>query len=80
MGDFNALAGVDYPTSEIAAQLGAYQSAQGWPTPSFDLVAQVLKIGYVDAFERAGTGQKMTWPSMEPERRIDYYFSACCAG
>jgi len=74
MGDFNALAAVDYPTSETAARLRAYQSAQGWPTPSFDLVAQVLKTGYVDAFERAGTGQKMTWPSMEPERRIDYIF------
>ena len=74
LGDFNALAAVDYPTSETAARLRAYQSVQGWPTPSFDLIAQVLKAGYVDAFERAGTGQKMTWPSMEPERRIDYIF------
>ena len=55
-------------------RLRAYQAAQGWPTPAFDLIAQVLKAGYVDAFDRAGTGQGPTWPSVEPERRIDYIF------
>ena len=44
--------------------------------PAFDLIAQVLKAGYVDAFDRGGTGQRMTWPSAQPERRIDYIFSS----
>jgi endonuclease/exonuclease/phosphatase family metal-dependent hydrolase len=74
LGDFNALAGVDYPAPETVEQLKAYQIAQGWPVPAFDLIAQVLKAGYVDAFARAGRGPRQTWPSAAPERRIDYIF------
>jgi endonuclease/exonuclease/phosphatase family metal-dependent hydrolase len=74
MGDFNALAAVDYPTPEIVEQLRGYQAAQGWPEPAFDLVAQALKAGYVDAFNRSGVGSGATWPSAAPERRIDYIF------
>jgi endonuclease/exonuclease/phosphatase family metal-dependent hydrolase len=74
LGDFNALAAGDYPAPETVAQLRAYQAAQGWPTPAFDLIAQVLKAGYVDTYGRAGVGQGQTWPSAAPERRIDYIF------
>jgi endonuclease/exonuclease/phosphatase family metal-dependent hydrolase len=74
LGDFNALAGVDYPAPETVEQLKAYQIAQGWPVPAFDLIAQVLKAGYVDAFARAGRWPRQTWPSAAPERRIDYIF------
>jgi len=74
MGDFNALAAADYAAPEAVERLSAYQVAQGWPVPAFDLVGQVLKAGYVDAFDRAGRGQRPTWPSAEPERRIDYIF------
>jgi endonuclease/exonuclease/phosphatase family metal-dependent hydrolase len=74
LGDFNALAAVDYPASETVEQLRAYQAAQGWPAPAFDLITHVLKTGYVDAFDRVGQGQGPTWPSSAPERRIDYIF------
>jgi endonuclease/exonuclease/phosphatase family metal-dependent hydrolase len=74
MGDFNALAAVDYPTPAIVERLRGYQAAQGWPVPAFDLIAQALKAGYVDAFDRVGLGQGATWPSATPERRIDYIF------
>ncbi len=74
LGDFNALAAADYPTSEDVEQLKAYQIAQGWPVPAFDLTAQVGKAGYVDAFDRSGLGPGPTWPSAAPERRIDYIF------
>jgi endonuclease/exonuclease/phosphatase family metal-dependent hydrolase len=74
LGDFNALAGVDYLAPETVEQLKAYQIAQGWPVPAFDMIAQVLKAGYTDAFDRAGLGQGATWPSAAPERRIDYIF------
>ena len=74
LGDFNALAAVDYAAPDAVERLSAYQAAQGWPVPAFDLIAQVLKAGYVDAFDRVGTGQWMTWPSAQPERRIDYIF------
>jgi endonuclease/exonuclease/phosphatase family metal-dependent hydrolase len=74
LGDFNALAAADYPTPETIAQLRAYQAAQGWPTPAFDLIAQALKAGYVDTFNRAGQRSGATWPSAAPERRIDYVF------
>lgn len=74
LGDFNALAAVDYPTPERVARLSAHQAAQGWPMPAFDLVAQALKAGYIDAFHRAGMGPGATWPSATPERRIDYIF------
>lgn len=74
LGDFNALAAADYPTPETVEQLKAYQIAQSWPTPAFDLIAQVRKAGYVDAFDRSRVGQGQTWPSAAPERRIDYIF------
>ncbi len=74
MGDFNALSASDYAAPEDVERLKSYQAAQGWPMPAFDLVGQVLKAGYVDAFDRAGQGQRPTWPSAEPERRIDYIF------
>jgi len=74
LGDFNALAAVDYPAPEAVEQLKAYQLTQGWPVPAFDLIAQVLKAGYVDAYDRAGLSQAQTWPSVAPERRIDYIF------
>jgi endonuclease/exonuclease/phosphatase family metal-dependent hydrolase len=74
LGDFNALAAADYPTPEVVEHLKAFQSAQGWPVPAFDLIAQVLKSGYVDAFDRSRLGQGQTWPSAAPERRIDYIF------
>jgi endonuclease/exonuclease/phosphatase family metal-dependent hydrolase len=74
LGDFNALAASDYREPGAPERLKAYQAAQGWPTPSFALVDEVLKAGYVDAFDRAGTGESATWPAAEPERRIDYIF------
>jgi endonuclease/exonuclease/phosphatase family metal-dependent hydrolase len=74
MGDFNALAAGDYAAPGAVERLKGYQSAQGWPVPAFDVVAQVLKAGYVDAFDRAGREPRMTWPSAVPERRIDYIF------
>jgi endonuclease/exonuclease/phosphatase family metal-dependent hydrolase len=77
MGDFNALAAVDYAAPEALDRLRVYQSAQGWPTPAFDLVAQVLKAGYVDAFDRAGLGPRMTWPSVKPNAAL--IISSCQA-
>ncbi len=76
LGDFNALAGVDYPDGGSQAQLAAYQAARGWPTPAFDLVQQVLKAGYLDAFVAAGhpPASGPTFPADQPERRIDYIF------
>ncbi len=74
LGDFNALAASDYREPGAPERLQAYQVAQGWPTPSFALVDQVLKAGYVDAFDRAGAGECATWPAAAPERRIDYIF------
>jgi endonuclease/exonuclease/phosphatase family metal-dependent hydrolase len=74
MGDFNALTAVDYTAPGAVDRLHAYQAAQGWPVPAFDLIAQVLKADYVDAFDQVGLGRRTTWPSAEPERRIDYIF------
>jgi endonuclease/exonuclease/phosphatase family metal-dependent hydrolase len=74
LGDFNALAAADYPAAETVDQLRAYQAAQGWPAPAFDLITQVLKAGYVDVFAHVGQGPGPTWPSAAPERRIDYIF------
>lgn len=74
LGDFNALAASDYREPGALERLKTYQAAQGWPAPSFALVDQVLKAGYVDAFDRAGMGESATWPAAEPERRIDYIF------
>jgi endonuclease/exonuclease/phosphatase family metal-dependent hydrolase len=74
LGDFNALSAADYPTSEAVEALKAYQTMQGWPAPAFDLITQVFKAGYVDAFAQSGFGPGPTWPSAAPERRIDYIF------
>ncbi|MGQ9767374.1 MAG: endonuclease/exonuclease/phosphatase family protein [Anaerolineae bacterium] len=74
IGDFNALSASDYPTADALAQLAAYQAARGWPTPSFDLIAQVLKAGYLDAHTCCGGGAAPTYPAQAPERRIDYIF------
>ena len=74
VGDFNALAAADYAAPGAAERLAAYQAAQEWPAPSFALVDQVRKSGYVDAFVQAGKGERTTWPAASPERRIDYIF------
>ncbi len=72
LGDLNALSAADYPTPDALARLTAYQAERGWPTPSFELMAQVLKAGYVDAVATCGSGQAATYPAQAPERRIDY--------
>ncbi len=74
MGDFNALAATDYAAPGALDRLVAYQDAQGWPVARFDLVAQVGKAGYRDAYDLAGSGESPTWPAAAPERRIDYVF------
>lgn len=74
LGDFNALAASDYREPGAAERLQVYQAAQGWPAPAFALVEQVLKAGYVDAFDRTGAGARATWPAAAPERRVDYIF------
>jgi endonuclease/exonuclease/phosphatase family metal-dependent hydrolase len=76
LGDFNALAETDYADEAAVARLTAYQAARGWPTPAFDLVAQVLRSGYVDSFMAAGnpSAHGATFPAEAPERRIDYIF------
>ena len=33
-------------------RLAAYQQAQNWPVPAFDLIDQVQKAGYTDAYGR----------------------------
>ncbi len=76
MGDFNALAATDYPDEAALARLTAYQAERVWPVPRFDLVGQVLKAGYLDAFVAAGhaAASGATFPAEAPERRIDYLF------
>ncbi len=74
LGDFNALAAADYVGPNALERLSAYQQAQGWPPPRFDLVAQVLKAGYIDVHGRAGAGFAPSFPAAAPERRIDYIF------
>lgn len=71
IGDLNALSEADYPSPDALARLEAYQAERGWPTPSFELMAQVCKAGYVDAVAACG-GQAPTFPAQAPERRIDY--------
>lgn len=71
IGDLNALSESDYPTPDVLSQLMAYQADRGWPAPSFELMAQVLKAGYVDPLA-ACNGQAPTYPAHAPERRIDY--------
>ncbi len=72
IGDFNALAETDYAEPDAVLRLMAYQAERGWPSPAFDLVAQVLKSGYADAHQLSGAAP--TWPAQAPERRIDYVF------
>jgi endonuclease/exonuclease/phosphatase family metal-dependent hydrolase len=74
MGDFNALASSDYPTLETQAAVAHHNESREWVSPAFDLISQVLKAGYVDAFAYAGgqPGDGATWPNPQPERRIDY--------
>lgn len=76
LGDFNALAGADYPDVAALERLNAYQAEREWPTPAFDLVDQILKAGYLDAFVAAGHAPASgpTFPASAPERRIDYIF------
>jgi endonuclease/exonuclease/phosphatase family metal-dependent hydrolase len=76
LGDFNALAQTDYVEATERARLDTYQAERGWPPASFDLVARVLKSGYLDAFVTAGhgPGRGATYPADAPERRIDYIF------
>lgn len=76
IGDFNALARADYEAPDARRQLAAYQAERGWPTPAFELVDQVLKAGYIDAFVAAGNDplSGATYPASAPERRIDYIF------
>jgi endonuclease/exonuclease/phosphatase family metal-dependent hydrolase len=74
IGDFNALAAHDYPDKPAVARLRERRAALGWPPPAFDLVAQIQKAGYSDAFARAGAGEGVTFPAHAPEIRIDYIF------
>lgn len=76
LGDFNALAAADYPSPAALEGLAAYQAQQGWPAPAFDLVANVLRAGYADAFLSGGGAVRggATFPADGPERRIDYIF------
>lgn len=74
IGDFNALSARDYPDEEAVRALHAARAAHTWPTPAFDLVAQIEKAGYGDAFALAGVGDGATFPAAAPEMRIDYIF------
>lgn len=77
LGDFNALATTDYSAPGALERLSAYQQAQGWPPPQFELVAQVLKAGYLDAQASASSPvgpAAPSFPAADPERRIDYIF------
>ncbi len=76
LGDFNALAETDYPDPGARERLAAYQVEREWPTPAFDLVAQVTRAGYLDGFVAAGhpAGAGATFPAAAPERRVDYIF------
>jgi len=74
IGDFNALSGRDYPAEDAVQALRAARAARAWPAPAFDLVAQIEKAGYCDAFARSGVGDGATFPAAAPEIRIDYIF------
>jgi endonuclease/exonuclease/phosphatase family metal-dependent hydrolase len=75
VGDFNALAAPDFPTAGAVAELQVWRAAQGWPRAIFDLMSQVEKAGYRDAFATAGTGAGATFPADAPRMRIDYIFA-----
>ncbi|OQA46399.1 MAG: Endonuclease/Exonuclease/phosphatase family protein [Chloroflexi bacterium ADurb.Bin325] len=87
LGDFNALAAVDYPSDAARGRLAAYQQAQNWPPSAFDLIDQIRKAGYVDAYDRFRPAEAApeaappgaTFPAAEPERRIDYIFASPAA-
>lgn len=72
LGDFNALSELDFAAPAAVARLEAYQAAQGWMAPRFDLMNQIRKAGYVDAFSVGGHGPRATWTPADPNRRIDY--------
>ncbi len=74
MGDFNALADGDYGDDAAMAKLREQRKAEGWPPPAFEVVAQALKAGYIDAFARRGAGASATFPADAPHMRIDYIF------
>lgn len=74
VGDFNAIARSDYAAAGAAAALEERCVALGWRPPAFDLIGQVLKAGYVDAFATVGSGVSATFPVHAPEIRIDYIF------
>jgi endonuclease/exonuclease/phosphatase family metal-dependent hydrolase len=75
MGDFNALTQEDY-AGERALALEEHNRANGWLAPRFDLMAQVARAGYVDAFVQAGSGGFETYLARTPERRIDYILAS----
>jgi len=74
VGDFNALASCDYPTADTVAELQARRAIQSWPAAVFDLVSQIGKTGYRDAFASAGVGDGATFPADALHMRIDYIF------
>jgi endonuclease/exonuclease/phosphatase family metal-dependent hydrolase len=74
VGDFNALAACDFPTADAVAELQAWRATQGWPAAVFDLVGQIEKAGYRDAFSAAGASAGATFPAAAPHMRIDYIF------
>ncbi len=74
MGDFNALSPADYADSAALARITAVQAERGWAPPAFQLMAQITKAGYVDAYVAGGFGPAETWTAAQPDRRIDYIF------
>ena len=72
MGDFNALSPADYADPTALARITAVQAERGWAPPAFQLMTQVAKAGYLDAFVTGGSGPAETLPSSQPDRRIDY--------
>ena len=74
IGDFNALASSDYEGADAWEALAARNCEQGWKPPVFEIVAQVLHAGYLDAGAQLQGDARPTFPADQPERRIDYVF------
>ena len=74
MGDFNALSPADFAEPDALARITSIQAERGWAPPAFQLMAQVTKAGYVDAYVAGGAGPAETWTATQPDRRIDYIF------
>jgi endonuclease/exonuclease/phosphatase family metal-dependent hydrolase len=72
MGDLNALSPADFSEPDTLKKIQAVQAGRGWAPPTFRLMEQVAKAGYLDAFVAGGTGSAETWTAQEPDRRIDY--------